>query len=89
MQKCYTKFESEIYVLTKEEGGRGTAFSNYQPQFYLRTTHVTGKVDFPKDVDMVMPGNNVTAAFELNIPVVLELLNKVCINAYYEIYAFS
>nr|XP_043609315.1 elongation factor Tu, mitochondrial-like [Erigeron canadensis] len=71
--KTYTKFEAEIYVLTKDEGGRHTAFfSNYRPQFYLRTADVTGKVDLPENVKMVMPGDNVTAAFELITPVVLE-----------------
>ncbi|KAK9069002.1 hypothetical protein SSX86_013118 [Deinandra increscens subsp. villosa] len=71
--KTYTKFEAEIYVLTKDEGGRHTAFfSNYRPQFYLRTADVTGKVDLPESVKMVMPGDNVTAAFELITPVVLE-----------------
>ncbi|XP_076917809.1 elongation factor Tu, mitochondrial-like [Bidens hawaiensis] len=71
--KTYTKFEAEIYVLTKDEGGRHTAFfSNYRPQFYLRTADVTGKVELPEDVKMVMPGDNVTASFELITPVVLE-----------------
>ncbi|XP_076952165.1 elongation factor Tu, mitochondrial-like [Bidens hawaiensis] len=71
--KTYAKFEAEIYVLTKDEGGRHTAFfSNYRPQFYLRTADVTGKVELPEDVKMVMPGDNVTAAFELITPVVLE-----------------
>nr|XP_043619451.1 elongation factor Tu, mitochondrial-like [Erigeron canadensis] len=71
--KTYTKFEAEIYVLTKDEGGRHTAFfSNYRPQFYLRTADVTGKVELPENVKMVMPGDNVTAAFELITPVVLE-----------------
>ncbi|CAI9781152.1 unnamed protein product [Fraxinus pennsylvanica] len=71
--KTYTKFEAEIYVLTKEEGGRHTAFfSNYRPQFYMRTADVTGKVELPENVKMVMPGDNVTAAFELIYPVPLE-----------------
>ncbi|KAL3626058.1 hypothetical protein CASFOL_029607 [Castilleja foliolosa] len=71
--KTYTKFEAEIYVLTKEEGGRHTAFfSNYMPQFYLRTADVTGKVELPENVKMVMPGDNVTAVFELIFPVPLE-----------------
>ncbi|KAL8513521.1 hypothetical protein ACS0TY_012839 [Phlomoides rotata] len=71
--KAYTKFEAEIYVLTKEEGGRHTAFfSNYRPQFYLRTADVTGKVELPENVKMVMPGDNVTAVFELIFPVPLE-----------------
>lgn len=71
--KTYTKFEAEIYVLTKDEGGRHTTFfSNYRPQFYLRTADVTGKVELPESVKMVMPGDNVSAAFELITPVVLE-----------------
>nr|GEU44159.1 elongation factor Tu, mitochondrial [Tanacetum cinerariifolium] len=72
--KIYTKFEAEIYVLTKDEGGRHIAFfSNYKPQFYLKTADVTEKVDLPKNVKMVMPGDNVTAGFELITPVILEL----------------
>ncbi|XP_068658425.1 elongation factor Tu, mitochondrial-like [Aristolochia californica] len=71
--KTYSKFEAEIYVLTKEEGGRHTAFfSNYRPQFYMRTADITGKVDLPENVKMVMPGDNVTAVFELISPVPLE-----------------
>ncbi|KAH6796554.1 GTP binding Elongation factor Tu family protein [Perilla frutescens var. hirtella] len=71
--KIYTKFEAEIYVLTKEEGGRHTAFlSKYSPQFYMRTADVTGTVLLPKD-KMVMPGDNVTASFELISPVPLEV----------------
>ncbi|CAH9051655.1 unnamed protein product [Cuscuta epithymum] len=71
--KTYKKFEAEIYVLTKDEGGRHTAFfSNYRPQFYLRTADVTGKVELPPDVKMVMPGDNVTATFELISPVPLD-----------------
>ncbi|XP_027164108.1 elongation factor Tu, mitochondrial [Coffea eugenioides] len=71
--KTYKKFEAEIYVLTKDEGGRHTAFfSNYRPQFYLRTADVTGKVELPENVKMVMPGDNVTAVFELISPVPLE-----------------
>ncbi|XP_008812794.2 elongation factor Tu, mitochondrial-like [Phoenix dactylifera] len=71
--KTYKKFEAEIYVLTKDEGGRHTAFfSNYSPQFYMRTADVTGKVELPENVKMVMPGDNVTATFELISPVPLE-----------------
>ncbi|XVF80497.1 hypothetical protein PTKIN_Ptkin15bG0078700 [Pterospermum kingtungense] len=71
--KTYKRFEAEIYVLTKNEGGRHTAFeSNYMPQFYLRTADVTGKVELPESVKMVMPGDNVTATFELISPVPLE-----------------
>ncbi|KAL5209511.1 hypothetical protein ABZP36_005134 [Zizania latifolia] len=71
--KTCQRFEAEIYVLTKDEGGRHTAFlSNYSPQFYFRTADVTGKVELPEDVKMVMPGDNVTAVFELISPVPLE-----------------
>ncbi|XP_057841305.1 elongation factor Tu, mitochondrial [Cryptomeria japonica] len=71
--KTHKKFEAEIYVLTKDEGGRHTAFfSNYKPQFYLRTADVTGKVELPENVKMVMPGDNVTAVFELISPVAIE-----------------
>ncbi|KAK7303227.1 hypothetical protein RJT34_14129 [Clitoria ternatea] len=71
--KTYKKFEAEIYVLSKDEGGRHTAFfSNYKPQFYLRTADVTGKVELPENVKMVMPGDNVSATFELISPVPLE-----------------
>jgi len=71
--KAYKRFEAEIYVLTKDEGGRHTAFfSNYRPQFYLRTADVTGKVELPEHVKMVMPGDNVTAIFELITPVPVE-----------------
>ncbi|KAJ0969290.1 hypothetical protein J5N97_022167 [Dioscorea zingiberensis] len=71
--KTYKKFEAEIYVLTKDEGGRHTAFfSNYRPQFYMRTADVTGKVELPENVKMVMPGDNVTAMFELISAVPLE-----------------
>ncbi|CAM6028649.1 unnamed protein product [Sphagnum balticum] len=71
--KTHQKFEAEIYVLTKEEGGRHTAFfSNYRPQFYLRTADVTGKVELPEHIKMVMPGDNLTAQFELIIPCPIE-----------------
>ncbi|KAL6339611.1 hypothetical protein AAG906_034696 [Vitis piasezkii] len=71
--KTYKRFEAEIYVLTKDEGGRHTAFvTNYRPQFYMRTADVTGKVQLPEEVKMVMPGDNVTAVFELISAVPLE-----------------
>lgn len=74
--KACKRFEAEIYVLTKEEGGRHTAFfSNYRPQFYLRTADITGKVELPENVKMVMPGDNVTATFELISPVPLDAGN--------------
>ncbi|MBM4358766.1 MAG: elongation factor Tu [Deltaproteobacteria bacterium] len=69
----HTKFEGEVYVLKKEEGGRHTPFfDNYRPQFYLRTTDVTGSVKLPEGVKMVMPGDNITMNIELIAPVALE-----------------
>jgi elongation factor Tu len=69
----HTKFKAEIYVLKKDEGGRHTPFfDNYRPQFYLRTTDVTGEVTLPDDVEMVMPGDNVSIEVELIAPVALE-----------------
>ena len=71
--KPHTKFEAEIYVLTKEEGGRHTAFfSGYRPQFYFRTTDVTGTVILPEGVEMVMPGDNVRIKAELIAPIAME-----------------
>ncbi len=69
----HTKFKCEVYVLSKEEGGRHTPFFNkYRPQFYLRTTDVTGEITMPDGVEMVMPGDNVTLTVELIYPVALE-----------------
>jgi elongation factor Tu len=69
----HTKFEAEVYVLKKEEGGRHTPFfSNYKPQFYVRTTDVTGAVSLKEGVEMVMPGDTVTFSVELVAPVALE-----------------
>jgi elongation factor Tu len=69
----HTKFRGEVYVLKKEEGGRHTPFfTNYRPQFYIRTTDVTGSVMLPEGVKMVMPGDNVTVEVELITPVALE-----------------
>jgi elongation factor Tu len=69
----HTKFECEIYVLTKDEGGRHTPFfKGYKPQFYIRTTDVTGDVELPKDVEMVMPGDNVKMNVTLGSPIALE-----------------
>ena len=69
----HTKFKGEIYVLSKEEGGRHTPFFNgYRPQFYFRTTDVTGSMDLPAGVEMVMPGDNVTITAELITPVAME-----------------
>jgi len=69
----YTKFKGEVYVLTKEEGGRHTPFFNgYRPQFYFRTTDVTGTIKLPEGVEMVMPGDNINMEVELIVPVALE-----------------
>ena len=69
----HTKFKAEVYVLTKEEGGRHTPFfSNYRPQFYFRTTDITGVCLLPEGVEMVMPGDNVTMEVELIHPVAIE-----------------
>ena len=71
--KPHTKFKSEVYVLTKEEGGRHTPFFNgYRPQFYFRTTDVTGVIDLPAGVEMVMPGDNVSMTIELITPIAIE-----------------
>jgi len=71
--KGHTKFTSEIYVLSKEEGGRHTPFfSNYRPQFYFRTTDVTGSIKLPDGVEMVMPGDNVNLEVELITPIAME-----------------
>ena len=69
----HTKFKAEVYVLSKEEGGRHTPFfTNYRPQFYFRTTDVTGVVDLPDGVEMVMPGDNVSMTVELIHPIAIE-----------------
>jgi elongation factor Tu len=69
----HTKFEGEVYILTKEEGGRHTPFfKNYRPQFYFRTTDVTGTVELPEGVEMVMPGDNVKVVVELIAPIAME-----------------
>jgi len=71
--KGHTNFKSEIYVLSKEEGGRHTPFfSNYRPQFYFRTTDVTGSIKLPDGVEMVMPGDNVNLEVELITPIAME-----------------
>jgi elongation factor Tu len=70
--KPHTKFEAEIYVMSKEEGGRHTPFfKGYRPQFYFRTTDVTGAVVLPEGVEMVMPGDNITVKVELIVPVAM------------------
>ncbi|MCP4846672.1 MAG: elongation factor Tu [Verrucomicrobiaceae bacterium] len=69
----HTKFTSEVYVLSKDEGGRHTPFfSNYRPQFYFRTTDVTGTIKLPDGVEMVMPGDNITMEVELITPIAME-----------------
>jgi elongation factor Tu len=69
----HTKFEAEVYVLTKEEGGRHTPFfKGYRPQFYFRTTDVTGSVELPAGVEMVMPGDNIQMTIELVAPVAMD-----------------
>ncbi|MEW8959251.1 MAG: elongation factor Tu [Moorella sp. (in: firmicutes)] len=71
--KPHTKFNAEVYVLTKEEGGRHTPFFNgYRPQFYFRTTDVTGVVKLPEGVEMVMPGDNIRMSIELITPIAIE-----------------
>src|SRR6266850_211114 len=71
--KPHRKFKAEVYVLTKEEGGRHTPYFNgYRPQFYFRTTDVTGVCTLPQGVEMVMPGDNVTMAIELIVPIAME-----------------
>ena len=69
----HTKFKAEAYVLTKEEGGRHTPFfKGYRPQFYFRTTDVTGVVKLPEGVEMVMPGDNVSMEVDLITPIAME-----------------
>ncbi|HAT6823990.1 TPA: elongation factor Tu, partial [Legionella pneumophila subsp. pneumophila] len=71
--KPHTKFEAEVYVLSKEEGGRHTPFFNgYRPQFYFRTTDVTGTCDLPSGVEMVMPGDNVQLVVSLHAPIAMD-----------------
>jgi elongation factor Tu len=69
----HTKFKAEAYILTKEEGGRHTPFfANYRPQFYFRTTDVTGVVHLPEGTEMVMPGDNIAMTVELIVPIAME-----------------
>ena len=71
--KPATKFDGEVYILTKEEGGRHTPFfTNYRPQFYFRTTDVTGVVSLPAGTEMVMPGDNVAMDVELIAPIAMD-----------------
>ena len=69
----HKKFKAEVYVLSKEEGGRHTPFFNgYRPQFYFRTTDVTGNVKLPENVEMIMPGDNTTFEVELITPIAMD-----------------
>ena len=69
----HTNFKAEAYILTKEEGGRHTPFfTNYRPQFYFRTTDVTGMVKLPEGTEMVMPGDNVSMEVELIVPIAMD-----------------
>ena len=69
----HTKFEAEVYILTKEEGGRHTPFfKGYRPQFYFRTTDVTGAVELPAGTEMVMPGDNIKMTVDLIAPIAME-----------------
>jgi elongation factor Tu len=71
--KPHTEFAAEVYVLTKDEGGRHTPFFNgYRPQFYLRTTDVTGEIQLPEGVEMVMPGDNIQMQVKLITPIAIE-----------------
>jgi len=77
----HTEFEAQVYVLTKEEGGRHTPFfSNYRPQFYFRTTDVTGVIELPQGVEMVMPGDNATITVKLIYPIAIEVGTKFSIR---------
>jgi elongation factor Tu len=79
--KPHTNFSAEVYILTKEEGGRHTPFfKGYKPQFYIRTTDVTGAVTLPENVEMVMPGDNVKFVVELGQPVALEVGTRFAIR---------
>src|SRR5579871_6876038 len=79
--KPHTKFDSEVYVLSKEEGGRHTPFvTGYRPQFYFRTTDVTGTLNLPTGVEMVMPGDNITMSIELIQPIAMEVGSKFAIR---------
>ena len=69
----HTKFKAEAYILNKDEGGRHTPFfTNYRPQFYFRTTDVTGAVELPEGMEMVMPGDNVKMSISLIAPIAME-----------------
>jgi elongation factor Tu len=79
--KPHTKFSAQVYVLTKEEGGRHTPFYNgYRPQFYLRTTDVTGAIGLPEGAEMIMPGDNVEMSVDLITPIGLEVGQRFAIR---------
>jgi elongation factor Tu len=79
--KPHTKFTAQVYVLTKEEGGRHTPFYNgYRPQFYLRTTDVTGAIGLPDGAEMIMPGDNVEMSVELITPIAIEIGQRFAIR---------
>jgi elongation factor Tu len=80
-RKSTTEFEAEVYILSKEEGGRHTPFfSGYKPQFYVRTTDVTGEVTLKEGVEMVMPGDTVTFKVKLVAPIALEEKQRLAIR---------
>ncbi|PXW38680.1 translation elongation factor TU, partial [Erwinia sp. AG740] len=71
--KPHTQFESEVYILSKDEGGRHTPFfKGYRPQFYFRTTDVTGTIELPEGVEMVMPGDNIKMVVNLIAPIAMD-----------------
>ena len=77
----HTKFKAQVYVLTKEEGGRHTPFfTNYRPQFYFRTTDVTGIIELPAGTEMCMPGDNVDMTIELITPIAIGVINSISIS---------
>ena len=77
----HTEFDAEVYILTKEEGGRHTPFfKGYKPQFYIRTTDVTGEVELPEKAEMVMPGDTVNLKIKLIAPIALEEKQKFAIR---------
>ena len=79
--KPHTTFDGEVYILRKDEGGRHTPFFHgYRPQFYIRTMDVTGSVDLPAGVEMVMPGDNVNIHVQLIVPVALEVGSRFAIR---------
>ena len=79
--KPHTKFKAETYVLSKDEGGRHTPFvTGYRPQFFFRTTDVTGTLNLPEGVEMVMPGDNITMTIELIQPIAMEQGSKFAIR---------